>query len=373
VVTQAQRHVRANPLRPAARREIAARLLTTGPGAPVAQAWRRAVAGAAAAAVVIAAVVLGVRGRVHQPRTASVAASAPAAAAPAPGQTAAAPAARHARGGLEAARAAAPAAALGPSRAAIRAIGAARFTRVQTAPDDVVRLDHGAIVLEVSPLAAGERFRVRTDDAEVEVRGTRFEVSADEGKLMAVSVSSGRVEVRSPDGGHVVLEPGDEWVRGAEQPAGGTRAPTPAHATPPRAAAARANVRTPPPRQAAPPSFVRAWSLLRQGSAREAAALFAEVERTAADPGIAEDALYWRAVATTKAGERAQAEALFERFLRSFPSSSRAGEAAAALGWLYVDSGQLVEARRAFERAADDPSAAVRTSARDGLRRAAGP
>jgi TolA-binding protein len=244
-----------------------------------------------------------------------------------------------------------------PSVATLRAIGAARFTRAQARPDEIVRLDEGTIVLTVERLTAGERFRVQTDDAEVEVRGTRFQVSASRGKLTAVTVSSGRVEVRSPGGGHVLLDPGDEWVRGADEPE------TARHRVASTIASSSRHARP------SPPSFDRAWSLLRQGDARQAATLFEEVVRTAGDRDIAEDALYWWAVATTKAGDRAGAQAIFERFLRRFPTASRAGEAAVALGWLYVEDSRLEDARGAFERAASDPSAAVRASAQRGLQR----
>jgi TolA-binding protein len=112
---------------------------------------------------------------------------------------------------------------------------------------------------------------------------------------------------------------------------------------------------------------------LRQGDARRAAALFAEVERTSGDSDIVEDALYWRSVATARAGDRPAARALFESFLRFFPASSRTGAAATALGWLYFENAQNDKARQAFERAMGDPSPAVRASARDGLRRASAP
>jgi TolA-binding protein len=285
------------------------------------------------------------------------------------------------------------------SRAAVRAIGASRFTRVQAPPDDVLRLEDGTIVLEVAPLPSGERFRVTTEDGEVEVRGTRFQVSASRGKLTQVTVASGRVEVRSAGGGRVVLDPGDEWVSGAgeingrgatsketreaqgsrpgEAESTGQPIGPPVRSRPARSAAgstlvAPAAAPSIPPK-AARASFDRAWSVLRQGDAPRAAALFAEVERTSGDSDIAEDALYWRSVATARAGDRPEARALFERFLRLFPASSRTGAAATALGWLYVENAQNDEARQAFERAMGDPSPAVRASARDGLRRASHP
>ena len=255
-------------------------------------------------------------------------------------------------------------------------------------PDDVLRLDDGTIVIEVAALPSGERFRVTTEDAEVEVRGTRFQVSASRGKLTGVTVASGRVEVRSAGGGRVVLDPGDEWVSGAgevnDRGATSEEAESKGKPTRPpgmsRLPRARGGERARRPRgrsidspQAAHASFDWAWSLLRQGDALRAAALFAEVERTSGDGDIAEDALYWRSVATARAGDRRAARALFENFLRRFPASSRTGAAAAALGWLYLENAQKDEARRAFERATGDPSPAVRASARNGLRRASGP
>ena len=102
-------------------------------------------------------------------------------------------------------------------------------------------------------------------------------------------------------------------------------------------------------------SFDRAWALLRQGDPKRAAELFAEVEQLAQGNAIAEDALYWRAVATARTGNAAEARGLFGSFLARFPRSSRSGEAATALGWLLLDSGDLNAARSAFERGTHDP------------------
>ena len=126
-----------------------------------------------------------------------------------------------------------PAPALAPaSRVAVRAVGAARFVRAQAPPDEIIRLDEGTIVLEVAHLPRGERFRVQTNDGVVEVRGTRFEVSASQGRLVAVSVSKGRVEVRSESGALAVLDPGDEWVRNPTPAPAPPAAPAPVAAAP---------------------------------------------------------------------------------------------------------------------------------------------
>ena len=286
------------------------------------------------------------------------------------------------------------------SRASIRAIGNARFFRAQPPPDEIVRLDDGRIELDVNPLAAGERFRVVTDAGEVEVRGTIFEVLAAHRSLRSVSVSRGRVEVRS-GGGLAVLDPGDRWEQAAAvdpAPAAPPAPPAPpapaappaaaappARAAPPAVVAPRPSVVAPPPtrhvpRPGAPPPpgqasanesalFDRAWSSLRAGNAGEAAIDFAELERRAGGRAIEEDALYWRAVSVARTKDRSGAGLLFREFLRRFPGSSRRGEASLALGWIVLDAGSPGEARQAFEQALSDPAASVRDSATEGLRR----
>jgi TolA-binding protein len=73
-------------------------------------------------------------------------------------------------------------------------------------------------------------------------------------------------------------------------------------------------------------------------------------------------------VARARAGAGASAIAALSRFLEAYPSSPRAGEAAAMLGWLLVDTGDLAGAERRFRAAENDPVDAVRASARKGLR-----
>jgi TolA-binding protein len=305
------------------------------------------------------------------------------------------------------ARMVAPATPLAESRASIKAIGHARFGRVQFQPDEIVRVDEGEIELEIAPLHANERFRVVTEDGEVEVRGTSFKVSVSNQSLAAVHVWRGRVEVRSRGGALAVLDAGDDWERDAAASARtspeGARVGAAAEAKRPDHIARASAVDVAPPRAApgrhakapnaaralrmaalepkeksaarddgplpAAASFGHAWSRLRAGDAPGAAAEFAEVERLARGRDIEEDALYWRAVAVGRAGDAAGARTLFGAFLERFPASSRVGEAAAELGSLLLDSGQLRAARRAFERAALDPSARVQARAQEGLRR----
>jgi ferric-dicitrate binding protein FerR (iron transport regulator) len=84
-------------------------------------------------------------------------------------------------------------------------------------PDQRFFLAHGALQAKVATLAAGERFVVRTPDAEVEVRGTVFRVTivapdADcgSGTVTRVSVDEGLVEVREA-GASSFVRPGESW------------------------------------------------------------------------------------------------------------------------------------------------------------------
>lgn len=255
------------------------------------------------------------------------------------------------------------------SLATIHSFGTARYTRTQAAPDEIVRLYDGRISLDITPLHPNERFRVVTDDAVVEVRGTSFELSALAGRLVAASVTRGRVEVKVGNG-FAVLDPGDRWEMASPPVASlPTVAPPP---PPPARTPARRPSRPAQPRPSTEVEramFARGWSSLRTGKAAEAAAAFAELEERAAGSSLEEDALYWRAVAEARRHDEALAARLFGDFLKRFPSSGRRGEAATALGWLLLHANDVAGARRAFEIAADDPSPMVRSSAREGLQR----
>jgi hypothetical protein len=262
-------------------------------------------------------------------------------------------------------------------------------------PDEVVQLDEGQVELEVAPLGMNERFRVLTDDGQVEVRGTRFTVTASERHLAAVHVSHGRVEVRSSGGALAILDAGDDWIREVPPGAGPSGMPSiqdsirPSPSIGPKgsrshrglpdasqvgeAAMARPMASATTGRRGSgsdgSASFGHAWSLLRDGDSKGAATEFGKLERLAQGRDIEEDVLYWQAVATGRAGDAGGARSLFEGFLTRFPSGVRSGEAAATLGWLWLDAGQVQNARRCFERAVLDASPRVRASAEEGLRR----
>jgi len=96
-------------------------------------------------------------------------------------------------------------------------------------------LQEGSLEADVAKLLPGSRFLIATDDAEVEVRGTRFEVSiAPEPSACApfartqVSVREGVVVVRS-GGEEVRVAAGSDWPACAPAPSPSLRTGTHAH------------------------------------------------------------------------------------------------------------------------------------------------
>ena len=268
------------------------------------------------------------------------------------------------------------------SLAKVRAFGEARFRRFSEPPDEIVRLESGRVAFEVAHLTSEQRFRVVTRDGEVEVRGTRFETEARDGVLWAVVVTEGKVDVRVGDT-VLRLRAGDEWQRqppshAVEEPA---TAPPIAANEPPRAHEASGGShphvtgsavqpeRAKPASQASKTSFDLAWSHLRRREWNGAMRGFAEVAAQAHGQALEEDALYWQAVATARAGRAQEASQLFEALLQRFPAGARTGAETLALAWLRFDAGERDNARALFERAAQDSSAKIREGADEGLHR----
>jgi hypothetical protein len=223
-----------------------------------------------------------------------------------------------------------------PGRGArVHAAPGTEYASVGGASDEIVRLYGGVVTVEVDPLGPGQRFRVITDDAEVEVRGTVFEVRAEGGRLASVHVFHGRVEVRPVGGDDVIVEAGDTWsARSALRPPA-PPAPLPADSAPSDDVALPAPVDATPdasgapavppaPAKAAPSeaeiAFQRGWTALRSGDPKAAASALARVP-----PGSAleEDALFWRGVALLRAGDETGARQALEAFRARYPGSAR--------------------------------------------------
>jgi TolA-binding protein len=261
----------------------------------------------------------------------------------------------------------------------------AELAQVGAPPDEIVHLRHGALAVEVAPLGRGERFRLITADAELETRVAHFVVAADHGTVQLVEVVRGELELRLRAGTPTTLRAGERWA--APSPVETTAVPEPpvivaAVPTAPEPPAhkptdrpRKANPATSPVPEAPPPppaapgeaEFRTGWEALRTGDARRAASAFAASHRAAGRGAVAEDARYWEGVALARAGASRDAMVALRRFLTAHPSSPRAGEASARLGWLLLDAGELAAAERSFAAAAADRVPAVRRSASTGL------
>lgn len=206
-------------------------------------------------------------------------------------------------------------------------------------PQEWVRLSSGRILVEVQHLEPGQRFGVSTTDAEVEVRGTRFEVEAERGMLRAVRVEEGRVEVRWQDEAPVLLVPGERWSLEGLNPA-------------------------------AERAFRTAFADLEDGRAREAAKGFARASGLAPAGAASEDARYWRGVALARAGLRQPAVEAFGRYLSLHGEAPRAPEVHVFLGKLLLDGGRVRAAAEHFEVALTLGDAELRPKAEVGLQEA---
>lgn len=258
----------------------------------------------------------------------------------------------------------------------------ARFERKASAGLDVVTLTSGTLDVTVKPLPPGQRFVVRTSDAEVEVRGTAFRVEASDGKIRGVSVAEGAVEVRYA-GFSAVIPSGGSWratndgpraepsaaapvaapavepvgapvVSGAHasQSSAGTSgrvasrssvAPVRREPKPPIAAAAPP-VEEPPPAPAptaepaarpapapttspASSAFADAMTLLRRGDYAGSAAKLDGFASSFPADARADEADYLRAIALQRAGRSADAAAAAKRYLASRPHGAHRAEA----------------------------------------------
>jgi len=165
-------------------------------------------------------------------------------------------------------------------------------------------LVRGAAHLVVAKLVEGQRFVVDTDDAEVEVRGTVFDVAIQRGpascpKKTVVSVSEGAVEVRSR-GEKLTLRPGQRWEGACAPVAQAVAEPTRALAAKPKALPA------PVPE---PPV---AEQVVAETPAPAAAA---EVDSRL----LEQNNLYAEATGAKKRGDAGHALAVYEKLLQRFP------------------------------------------------------
>jgi hypothetical protein len=181
---------------------------------------------------------------------------------------------------------------------------------VEEGRSQIFALSSGSMRARVAKLGPGERFVVRTPDAEVEVRGTVFTVSivpsdteCGDGTITRVAVEEGVVVVRR-GGQEVRVAKGERWPGGCESsPAPSMELDSDGSTTSsPAPRAANEPKRKPAPSASA---FVGSSSSLAEQNA-----LFAE------------------GLAYKNGGQSAQAVAIFERFIAKYPTSGLAENAA---------------------------------------------
>jgi len=180
-------------------------------------------------------------------------------------------------------------------------------------------LSQGVLQAKVAKLRDGQRFVVRTPDAEVEVRGTAFRVSivdpdasCADGARTRVSVTEGIVEVRGA-GASTYVHPGEVW------PAGCTVNKVVATTDSARPAAAALVVQPVlPKRERAGISVSSEQQVIEpaQRPAKEASSIAQQNE------------LFAQATAARQQGDSARAVSAFEQLILRYPSSPLAESAA---------------------------------------------
>jgi hypothetical protein len=214
---------------------------------------------------------------------------------------------------------------------------ASELQMLEAGPVQRFRLLKGSVRADVAKLHPGERFLVATPDAEIEVRGTSFRLSATGGDTVCDEPSTTRLEVFEGvvavrHGAAVTLvSAGDVWPGGCRPRTAVVPLPAPAPLVP-IAAPVAAPPATPHPRAHAARIAAPAPPLAEEPSSTLAA----------------QNDLYGRAVAAARLGEREKALELFDDLERRFPHGPL-GESA-MVGRMRLVAGPDPGAARALAR-----------------------
>jgi len=176
-----------------------------------------------------------------------------------------------------------------------RVDGAAEFARDSRGDRDVVQLAGGELSVDAMRTRS---VQVIAGDTAVGVKRARVTVVAKHGVIASVHVFAGSAEVTIA-GHRQVIETGMVWERDAA-------------------------------RDAALAAFRTGWQALRDKRTADAIAAFDR----ATDPAVAEDAAYWAAIASERAGDLTDARRRYAEFLARFAMSPRVTEVQAALARL---------------------------------------
>lgn len=173
----------------------------------------------------------------------------------------------------------------------------ARLATAEIAPPvprrEIVKLSDGELSIDATDR---EPVTVIVGDTSIVIRA-RAKVVARAGVIVTAHVFAGTVEIESAGHRQVILA-GDVWTRETEPVRGDSLG-----------------------------AFRTGWEALRAGQYAEAATAFDR----ATDEVVAEDAAFWAAIATERAGDRQGAAQRLRAFLERFPGSPRADAARSAL------------------------------------------
>ncbi|HEY4183187.1 MAG TPA: hypothetical protein VGM90_40465 [Kofleriaceae bacterium] len=170
--------------------------------------------------------------------------------------------------------------------------GDADYARTLEGERELVKLTTGALTVDARH---ARPVRVVAGDTAVAVKKARIKVVADKGVISQVDVFAGSVEV-TVGGKTQVIEAGEMWS--------------------PSSSADDSLV-----------AFRKGWKALRNGDNAGAVKLFDQ----ASDDVVAEDAMYWAAVASERNDDPTGALTRYQQLLDRFPHSTRAKEARAAI------------------------------------------